>query len=69
MTACGYPGLDNHRQVHQLLLKQVEIATGRLTGVEALVRRQHPERGLPVRFTDIPEKNSLANISGTLTGV
>ncbi|MEN8171010.1 MAG: bacteriohemerythrin [Pseudomonadota bacterium] len=24
MAACGYPGLDNHRQVHELLLSQVE---------------------------------------------
>jgi hemerythrin-like metal-binding protein len=24
MKACGYPGLDNHRQVHQLLIRQLE---------------------------------------------
>jgi len=24
MVACGYPGLDNHRQVHQLLFKEID---------------------------------------------
>ncbi len=28
MAACAYPGLDNHRQVHQLLFKQIEKMHG-----------------------------------------
>ena len=40
---------------------QVAVATGMLTGVEALVRWQHPEHGLiyPNYFIDIAEKNGL----------
>ncbi len=45
---------------------QLDIATGRLTGVEALVRWQHPERGLifPDQFIPLAERN---NLMGALT--
>jgi len=40
---------------------QIAVATGMLTGVEALVRWQHPEHGLiyPNYFIDVAEKNNL----------
>lgn len=40
---------------------QVEAATGRITGMEALVRWQHPERGLvsPASFLPLAEDNGL----------
>ena len=40
---------------------QIDLATGRLMGVEVLIRWQHPERGLipPVKFVPIAEETGL----------
>jgi diguanylate cyclase len=44
----------------------VSLETGQLTGTEALVRWQHPERGLigPTEFIAIAEESGLINIVG-----
>src|SRR5215208_6941366 len=39
----------------------VELETGRIAGIEALVRWQHPQRGLllPAAFLDVAEESGL----------
>lgn len=51
-------------QKEQLVLHfqpQIEVATGKLSGIEVLVRWQHPEQGLiyPDRFIPLAEQNGL----------
>ncbi len=46
---------------------QLELASGRITGLEALIRWQHPERGLvyPDEFIEIAEESGLIIEIGT----
>jgi EAL domain-containing protein (putative c-di-GMP-specific phosphodiesterase class I)/CheY-like chemotaxis protein len=68
------PSVDELRQaikLHQFILHfqpQIEINTGKLLGVEALIRWQHPQRGLiyPDLFISLAEKN---NLIGELTAL
>jgi diguanylate cyclase (GGDEF)-like protein len=48
-------------QWHVLYQPQVEIATGRVVGAEALLRWRHPERGLltPDRFLPVAEETGI----------
>ena len=48
-------------EFHLLYQPQVEIRSGRVTGAEALIRWQHPERGLisPVEFIPLAEETGL----------
>ncbi|MFQ5526685.1 MAG: putative bifunctional diguanylate cyclase/phosphodiesterase [Thermoanaerobaculia bacterium] len=45
---------------------QVELSSGRILGIEALLRWRHPELGLlgPARFLDIAEETGLINLIG-----
>ncbi len=51
----------DHEQFVLLYQPKIDLATGRVTGVEALVRWQHPERGLlaPAEFLPVVERSEL----------
>ncbi len=62
-------GLKTAIETNQLFLKyqpQIDIASGQIIGVEALVRWQHPSRGLlsPDLFIPIAEQSSLIVLLG-----
>jgi diguanylate cyclase (GGDEF)-like protein len=51
----------HHEQIIVFFQPQLELATGKVCGAEALVRWQHPRRGLlaPDIFLDLTEQNGL----------
>jgi diguanylate cyclase (GGDEF)-like protein len=55
------------RQFHIVYQPQVEIASGQIVGLEALLRWQHPERGLvsPKEFVPVAEELGLIHEIGT----
>ena len=57
--AASVPGAVDRDEFHLYYQPLVELATGHLTGVEALVRWRHPEHGLlgPARFIELAERN------------
>jgi diguanylate cyclase (GGDEF)-like protein/PAS domain S-box-containing protein len=63
-AALRHPSLGEQLLLHYQ--PQVEISTGRLVGVEALVRWMHPERGLllPGVFVPVAEDAGLAPVIG-----
>lgn len=52
---------EEHDELRLLYQPQVEIATGKITGCEALIRWEHPTRGLilPQRFISVAEESGL----------
>jgi len=57
--AASVPGAVDRDEFHLYYQPLVELATGTMTGVEALVRWRHPEHGLlgPARFIELAERN------------
>lgn len=55
-----------HDELFLVFQPQMELRTGRLTGMEALVRWQHPEKGLvlPGKFIPMAEKSGLIHHVG-----
>jgi len=63
-NALRHPNLDDQLVLHYQ--PQVSVKTGRIVGVEALVRWQHPTRGLlsPGQFIAIAESAGLIQVIG-----
>jgi EAL domain-containing protein (putative c-di-GMP-specific phosphodiesterase class I) len=57
--AASVPGAVDRDEFHLYYQPLVELSSGTMTGVEALVRWRHPEHGLlgPARFIDLAERN------------
>lgn len=55
-------GAVNNEQLRLLYQPQVDVSSGRMTGVEALVRWEHPERGLIIPDEFIPTAESTGVI-------
>ena len=62
LEACLDPGCrGEHCQFQLLYQPKVDLRTGRLFGVEALIRWKHPEQGMisPLRFIGLAEESGL----------
>jgi EAL domain-containing protein (putative c-di-GMP-specific phosphodiesterase class I) len=57
--AASVPGAVDRDEFHLFYQPLVDMSSGNLTGVEALVRWRHPEHGLlgPARFIELAERN------------
>jgi len=56
----------SHEELELYYQPQMEVATGRITGVEALLRWRHPVEGLilPERFIRVAEESGLITVIG-----
>ena len=66
-TESGLRRALDRNELRVVYQPEVLLATGRLAGIEALVRWEHPERGLlpPSQFIGVAEETGLVNAVGT----